>query len=348
MEAGARAAVAVEAARRSASALLNATPEEIAFTGSGSAGWGMAFAALGRWHPGDRILVGRQEWGGNLATMYRIAGASGARVDVIPCEEDGSVSVRALEELIDSRVRLIALTWAPANGGLINPAEAIGQVARRHGIPYFIDAGQALGQMNVDVRALNCDVLKGAARKFLRGPRGTALLYVKQAALSRFEPPYVDVLSAPLDGMTAVLRDDARRFETSEMPVALLCGLSNALNEALDIGIARIESRVRALAQSIRGKLAEIPGVVVRDIGSVHSALVSFTVEGIPASTVKTELGSRGINVGAIGVTYTPFDMRARDLTEIVRASVSYLNIPDEVDALVEAVTELTKNRSFH
>ncbi|WP_256349766.1 aminotransferase class V-fold PLP-dependent enzyme, partial [Pseudomonas gingeri] len=80
------------------------------------------------------------EWAGNLACMAEAVKA-GARLEVIPCDETGAVSVSSLEQLIDARVRLIALTWLPANGGLINPAAAIGEVARRHGIAYFIDAG---------------------------------------------------------------------------------------------------------------------------------------------------------------------------------------------------------------
>ncbi|NML33057.1 aminotransferase class V-fold PLP-dependent enzyme [Paraburkholderia antibiotica] len=341
MEASMQGTQAAESARANAAALFNATPAEIAFTSSGSAGWGMAFAALGRWQAGDRILVGRHEWAGNLATMHHVVDAAGAHIETIPCEDDGTVSVRALDNMIDSRVRLIALTWVPANGGVINPAEAIGDIARRHGIPYFIDAGQALGQMRIDVQALNCDVLKGAARKFLRGPRGTALLYVKQSSLKRFAPPYVDVLSAPFAGDTFSIRDDARRFETSEVSTALLCGLSNALAEAREIGIDRIENWVRPLARNLRERLAAIPGVVVRDLGHAHAALVSFTVDGIAAAEVKSELASRGINVGANGVAYTPLDMQARGLTDIVRASISYLNVPGEIDILVDAVAEI-------
>ncbi|RUP85664.1 aminotransferase class V-fold PLP-dependent enzyme, partial [Corynebacterium propinquum] len=163
----------VEKARQAAGQLLNAPASSIAFASSGSTAWSMAFQALGAWQPGDRILVGRQAWGGNLASMD-LAVQAGARVEVIPCDESGAVCPIALESMIDANVKLIDLTWLPANGGLINPAQAIGAVARRHGIPYLIDAGQAVGQLPVDVQALHCDVLKSAGRKHLRGPRGTA------------------------------------------------------------------------------------------------------------------------------------------------------------------------------
>jgi cysteine desulfurase / selenocysteine lyase len=196
MEASEHGAILVEKARRAAGQLLNAPTASIAFAGSGSTAWSLAFQALGRWQPGDRILVGRHEWGGNLASM-ELAVQAGARIEVIPCDETGAVCPVALEAMIDASVKLIDLTWLPANGGLINPAQAIGEVARRHGIPYFIDAGQAVGQVPVDVQALHCDVLKSAGRKHLRGPRGTALLYVRPDFLARLNPAQRDVFSAP-------------------------------------------------------------------------------------------------------------------------------------------------------
>jgi cysteine desulfurase / selenocysteine lyase len=342
MEAGAAVAERVEAARGSAARLLGATPGEIAFATSGSAAWGLAFASLGPLRAGDRILVGRQEWGGNLATMRRAAERAGAQIETIPCDEAGQVSAAALAEQLDERVRLVALTWLPANGGLINPAAAIGQVTRRAGVPYFIDAGQALGQVPVDVAALGCDVLKGAGRKYLRGPRGTALLYVRESFLPHCEPPYLDVVSAPWTAAEhQALRPDARRFETSELPVALLLGLSAAIDYALALGIPSIRRRIDALATDLRERLASIPGVTVRDLGIERSGLVSFTREGMEASEIKARLACQNIAIGANGIAYTPLDMRARGLTAIARASVSYFTSDDEIDHLVNSLRGL-------
>jgi len=311
---------------------------EIAFVSSGSAGWGAAFAALPALQRGDRILVGRHEWGGNLATMQRAAQAAGAQVEVIPCAPDGSVCAAALASMIDARVRLVALTWLPANGGLVNPAADIGRVTRAAGVPYFIDAGQALGQMPVDVEALGCDVLKGAARKFLRAPRGTALLYVRQSFLPRLQPAFADVLSAPWQADGYHLREDARRFESGEMPIALLLGLGAALRHALDIGIDTIRARIDALARQLRARLAMLDGVTLHDLGTERSGLVAFTLAGIAAQDVRQALAQRKINVGVNGVAYTPLDMQARGLTDIVRASVSYFTTEEELDTLVDGL----------
>jgi cysteine desulfurase/selenocysteine lyase len=339
MDAAAAVGPRLDGMRASAARLLNAHANEIAFATSGSAAFGALFAALPALRAGDRILVGRQEWGGNLATYERAAQRAGARVEVIPCREDGSVDAEALAARLDDTVRLVSLTWLPANGGLINDAAAIGQLTRAAGVPYFIDAAQAVGQIPVDVRMLHCDMLKAAGRKHLRGPRGTALLYVRREFLDQLEPPWVDVLSAPWSANGPMLRDDARRFETSEAPVALLLGLARSIELALEVGIDAIAERVQRLAVRLRERLAEVPTLRLRDLGrGIKSGLVSFTLDGRDAFAVKTALASEGIRVGANGVAYTPLDMQVRGLDSVVRVSLSYLNSEEDIETLATAL----------
>ncbi|MFM0056869.1 aminotransferase class V-fold PLP-dependent enzyme [Paraburkholderia phytofirmans] len=342
MEAGVAAREQTERARLLAAQLLNAQPAEIAMTTGNSPGWGAAFAALDPWQPGDRILVGRHEWGGNLATMRLVAQRAGASIEAIPSDDSGAVAPGALEAMLDDRVRLIALTWLPANGGLINPAAAIGRVARRHGIPYFIDAAQAVGQLPVDVVEVGCDVLSGAGRKALRGPRGTGVLYVRKDFLPRLTPAFVDTRSASLDlNGEPILRNDAARFESAEASLALRCGFANALQEALDIGMDNIRARVDGIAQALRVQLADIPGVTVLDQGVERSGLVAFNVVGLDAVSVQRALAARGVSIGSNGVAYTPMDMTFRGLEQIARASVSYLTTESEIDKLLEGIRAL-------
>ncbi|MGL6093599.1 MULTISPECIES: aminotransferase class V-fold PLP-dependent enzyme [unclassified Pseudomonas] len=340
MEAGEQGAILVEKARRAAGQLLNAPASAIAFASSGSTAWSMAFQALGPWQPGDRILVGRHEWGGNLASM-ELAIQAGARVEVIPCDASGAACPVALEAMLDAKVKLIDLTWLPANGGLINPAQAIGDVARRHAIPYFIDAGQAVGQLPVDVQALQCDVLKSAGRKHLRGPRGTALLYIRPDFLPHLNPAQRDVFSAPWTAEGFDLRNDARRFETSEVSFALLAGLGNALHEINQLGIERVWQRVLQTSARIREALRQIPGISLHDLGNTHSGLIAFNLAGWDSFELKQRLGVKRINIGANGVAYTPLDMQARGLSSVARISVSPLNTDDDIELLVKALREL-------
>jgi cysteine desulfurase / selenocysteine lyase len=342
MEAGAAVQPMLDETRALAAGLINARPADVAFASGCTHAWGVAFAALPPLRPGQRVLVSRHEWGSNVATLARAAYRAGASLQTMACAEDGSVDAAALVRAIDERVALVALTWLPANGGLINDAQAIGAAARAAGVPLLIDAAQALGQMPVDVQAIGCDLLVAPGRKHLRGPRGTALLYARPGWLQRMEPAYLDVNAFASDGgAVPQLSADARRLETGEASVAALLGLRQAILLALDLGADAIAARVRALAGQLRAGLADIAGVNLRDLGTERSALVAFTLDRVGPRQLQQELARRGINIGANGVAYTPLDMRARGLDMIARMSVSYLTTEDEIERALAAVREL-------
>ncbi len=315
--------------------LLNARPEEIAITENATVAWQMAFYSLA-FRPGDRILTAEAEYGANYVAFLQTARRTGALIDVVPSNAAGELDVEALERMIDPRVRLIAITWVPTNGGLTNPAAAIGRVARKHGIPYLLDACQAVGQMRVDVKALGCDMLSATGRKFLRGPRGTGFLYVKRDVLRRLEPPMIDHFAAPWVARDRYeLRDDARRFENWENNYAGHFGLGAAVDYALAIGIGAIEKRSRMLANRLRAGLRRIEGVRVRDLGRNPSAIVSFTIEGHDSLDVVKKADRAGITIGASDPESTLIDAEKRGLPMLVRASPHYYNTEGEVDRLI-------------
>ncbi|WP_172327135.1 aminotransferase class V-fold PLP-dependent enzyme [Mangrovicoccus sp. HB161399] len=338
MEAAASGEETKARARGLAAGLLGCTPEEVAFAPSGAAAWGMAVAALPPFRSGDCILVSRQEWGGNLATLQLMAARSGAVIEQIPVRPCGMADLCALQDRIDGRVRLICLTWLPCNGGLIDDAEGIGRIARAAGVPYAVDAAQALGQLPVDVARIGCDILAGTARKHLRGPRGTALLHVRQGLLAEMSPPWVDIQSAPLSGGVAQPRRDARLLESGEMSGVLTAGLAAALELAAELGPDRIHARVAAMAALLRQRLRAIPGVTLHDRDSDLSGLVAFEVGGLAPALLRERLAARGIAIGVNGTAYTPLDMAARGIGQIARASVSYLTTEREIDVLCSAV----------
>src|SRR5262249_11669186 len=138
--------------------LLNAAPEEIALTENATGAWQMAFYAL-PFAAGDRVLTAEGEYAANSVAYLQLWRRPGAVVEVVPSDASGALDVPALERMIDPHVKLISVTWVPTNGGLVNPAAAIGAVARRHAIPFLLDACQAVGQMPVDVAAIGCDML---------------------------------------------------------------------------------------------------------------------------------------------------------------------------------------------
>lgn len=331
----------VGAVYASVARLLNAAPDEIALTENATAAWQMAFYSL-PFRPGDRILTARAEYAANYVAFLQVARRTGAVIEVVPSDGSGQLDVGALARMIDERARLIAVTWVPTNGGLVNPAAEVGRIAREHGIPFLLDACQAVGQMPADVEALGCDMLSATGRKFLRGPRGTGFLYVRRAMLERLEPPMIDHFAAPWVARDSYrLRDDARRFETWENNYAARLGLGAAVDYALDLGLDAIETRCRTLASRLRAGLAEVPGLELRDLGTRQASIVSFTIEGHEADRVAAAADQAGVTIGVSLPSSTRLDAEARGLPPLVRASPHYYNTEAEIDRLVEVCTAL-------
>ncbi len=341
-EAAARAAAEVDHVYDALARLLNARPDEIAFVENATRAWDMAFYSM-RFCRGDRILTGTAEYASNYIAFLQVASRTGAVVEAVPNDAHGQISLPALRRAIDGRVKLIALTHVPTNGGLVNPAAAVGRVAREAGIPYLLDACQSIGQMPVDVEAIGCDMLSGTGRKYLRGPRATGFLYVSRALLDRLEPPFLDLHAATWVAPERYeVRPDARRFENWETNFAGKLALGVAVDYALELGIEPIRDRVVALAEDLRARLAAMPGVRVHDLGAERCGIVTFTVSGVEPAAVKDRLARERINVTTSSRRSTLLDMDSRGLAMLVRASVHYYNTEEEITRFMTAVAAIS------
>jgi cysteine desulfurase / selenocysteine lyase len=334
-------AVAIDRFYGATADLINAAPEEIAFVSSATRGWDMAFYSF-RFERGDRILTSVADYISNYLAFLQTAARTGAAVVTVPNDEHGQLSIDALRDAVDERVRLIALTHVPTNGGLVNPVAEAGTIAREAGIPYLLDACQSAGQLPLDVDAIRCDALSATGRKFLRGPRGTGFLYVRAGLLERLDPPLIDMRAADWIAPDRYeLRGDGRRFEEWEQDYAGKVGLARAIDYALGWGVDAIWQRVSDLGGRLRAQLAELDGVTVRDVGEERCAIVTFDVAGVPADQVMGTLRRRGINVSVSATSSAVIESLERGLPDLVRASPHYFNTSDELDRLVEAVAAI-------
>ena len=340
-EAAARADVAVERVYDAAATLLGCSRDEIAIVENATRAWDMAFYSI-PFQPGDRILTAMAEYASNYIAFLQISKKTGAVVEVVPNDAHGQLSLEALRKMIDERVKLIAITHVPTNGGLVNPIVEVGKVARENGILYLVDACQSVGQMPIDVEQIGCDMLSATGRKYLRGPRGTGFLFVRKNVLERLEPPLLDLHAAEwVDKDRYVMVPDARRFETWETNYAGKIGLAVAIDYALGWGMDTVWRRVKNLAYMLRSQLSPLPGVIVRDRGVTQCGIVTFTVEDKDPEEIRLALSRQHINVSVTRRESTLLDMDARGLETMVRASVHYFNNEEEVERFCRAVEVL-------
>ena len=239
---------AIEHTYDAAASLINCSRDEIALMENATSAWGMAFYSLPL-RAGDRILTSMAEYASNYIAYLQVSQKTGAVVEAIPDDPYGQISIDALCNAIDERVKLISVTHIPTSGGLVNPVAEVGKVAREAGVLFLVDACQSVGQVPIDVQQIGCDMLSTTGRKYLRGPRGTGFLYVKRELVERLEPVFLDLHSASWVARDRYeVRNDARRFENWESNIAGKIGLATALDYAQQWGMKEIWNRIKTLA----------------------------------------------------------------------------------------------------
>jgi len=322
----------------SAAQLLNCQPGEIAFVENATRAWDMAFYSF-NFKPGDKILTAVAEYGSNVIAYLQQAKRSGVEVVFIPNDGHGQVDTGALSKMIDNKVKLISISHIPTGGGLVNPAIEIGRIARQHGIPYLLDACQSVGQIPVEVDAIGCDLLSITGRKYLRGPRGTGLLYVRNTILNELDPPFLDQHAADLISPTEYkVREDAKKFENWEQFFAGKYALAVAIDYALSWGLDSIQQRIYGLADYLRNQLSDLDDITVTDEGIEKCGIVTFTSRSRDADSIKNLLAEKKINVSVSDGSGSLVSFQQRGLKQLVRASVHYFNTEAEIENFVNCL----------
>ena len=323
--------------------ILGAQPRNVAIVENSTVAFFQALSAFD-FKPGDVIVTTRNDYISNQLGYLSLAQRHGVEVRRAADLPTGGADPHSVQQLLrDRRVRLLAVTWVPTNSGLMQPVETLGEIAEAAGVPYLVDACQAVGQIPIDVSKLKCDFLSATARKFLRGPRGIGFLYVSDRALKRGDfPLYIDMRGADWVAADRFLPvPDARRFENWEFPYSLVLGLGEAARYALAVGIERGGSRARQLAAALRDKLKVVPGVRVLDRGNQLAAIVTFAFAGWDATELSKVLRKRGINSSASLRAYAVIDMDEKHTSSALRFSPHYYNTDDELNSAVDALQSL-------
>jgi cysteine desulfurase / selenocysteine lyase len=259
---------------------------------------------------------------------------TGCQLVLVEDDEHGQMDLEALERaLAEDEAAMVSMVHVPTQSGLVNPAAEAGRLCREAGVLFVLDACQSAGQLPLDVRELGCGILTGNGRKFIRGPRGTGFLWMHPELIPRVEPVMLDLHAANWVAPDRYeVRGDAGRFEMWERDAAAQIGLGVAVDHALGWGIDAIAERNAVLAAGLRARLAELPGVTVRDRGAQLCAITTFTVEGMEPDEVQARLRAEAINVSVSTLDSAQLDLSRRGLESVVRASLHYVTTEEELD----------------
>jgi cysteine desulfurase / selenocysteine lyase len=321
--------------------LLGGQPRNWAFCYSATDAYARALSAI-PFRANDVILTTNDDYISNqfaFLSLQKRFGIHIVRADDLP---GGGVRADHLIELAHQlHPVLIAVTHVPTNAGRVQPVEVFGPVARAVGAWYLVDACQSVGQMPVDAGAIGADFLSATGRKFLRGPRGTGLLYVSDRVLEAgLEPLFIDMRGADwLTDDTYLPQPTARRFEQWESSPASVLGLSAALRYAASVGMVAVQERNALLMSRLKHGLAKVSGLHLFNEADVPEAsLLLFTLPGQRPDALQAALKQHRINFSMSYTNFALIDWQRKGVDWALRFSPHYYNTEDEVDAVVDVI----------
>lgn len=350
-EAAALKAAAIRDFYTEAARLFNCKPTNIAFTSSATDSYTRALSSI-PFQQGDVILTDNDGFVSNQIQFLSIQKRLGIKIVHIHNAPIGGVDLDDLEaKLKKYQPRLLAITHIPTNSGLVQPVHAIGRLydayskANPDKTWYILDACQSAGQMKLDLAALHCDFLTATGRKFLRGPRGTGILYISDRALQAgLEPLFIDMRGAEwIEKNKYRPVPDAKRFEDWEFAYSTVLGTKAAIEYCLAIGEHRIWQRVQSLADYMRQELSLIGNTQVLDRGPMLGGLITFHVKGSDPVFIVDALLKRKINVVPSYRAFGLIDFDEKGVTWAIRASPHYYNTVEELETFIASMKEIIR-----
>ena len=289
---------------------------------------------------GDEIIVTAMEHHSNIVPWQLLCEEKGAKLKVIPMNDEGELLINEFEKALNPKVKFISVVHVSNSLGTINPVKEIISKAHKHNIPVLIDAAQSIVHSELDVQDLDCDFLAFSSHKMF-GPTGTGVLYGKEKYLEKM-PPYQgggEMISSVSFEKTTY-NDIPFKFEAGTPNIADVIALKEAISFINDLGkenIAAYESTLLAYAAE---RLSSIPAAKLIGTAKHKVSVQSFVIEGIHHFDVGQMLDTRGIAVRT-GHHCTQPLMDHFGIEGTVRASFAVYNTKAEIDQLTEGINRI-------
>ncbi len=333
---------ACEASRRTVTDFIGARhAHEVIFTRGTTESINLIAASFGKKYlkAGDSILLSGMEHHSNIVPWQLICEEKGARLKVIPIDENGELVLDSLDSLLGDGVKLVAFNYVSNALGTINPAKEIITAAHRHGIPVMLDAAQAVQHLEVDVQHLDVDFLAFSSHK-LYGPTGIGILYGKEEWLNKL-PPYQGggEMIKTVSFEKTTYNDLPFKFEAGTPDMAGMIGLGAAIDYVQGLGLDKIQRAEHELMGYAIEILREIKGLrLIGNTDASHRAgVVSFLVGDIHPFDMGEILDRQGIAVRTGHHCAQPIMDHYR-IPGTVRASMAIYNTRAEMDRLAAGI----------
>ena len=335
-----RATDAYEGAREKVRQFLNAAADrEIIFVRGTTEGINLVAQTWGRQNvgPGDEIILSAMEHHSNIVPWQILSQEKGARLRVIPINDDGELLLDEYESLLNDRTKLVSVVHQSNALGTINPVAQIVELAHRRGVPVLLDGAQSIAHLPVDVSRLDCDFYVFSGHK-LYGPTGIGVLYGK-AALLESMPPYQGggEMIRSVTFAETLYNTIPNKFEAGTQNIAGSVGLGAAIDYVTALGMDNIAAYEQELLTYGTARLSEIGPVRLIGTARHKGSILSFVMENAHPHDVGTILDAAGVAVRTGHHCAQPL-MDRYGIPATVRASLAFYNTKEEIDTLVRGI----------
>lgn len=335
-----RATDAYEGAREKVRRFLNAAADrEIIFVRGTTEGINLVAQTWGRQNigPGDEIIISAMEHHSNIVPWQMLSQETGARLRVIPINDDGELLLDEYESLLNERTKLVSVVHQSNALGTINPVEQMVELAHRRGVPVLLDGAQSIAHLPVDVARLDCDFYVFSGHK-LYGPTGVGVLYGK-AALLEAMPPYQGggEMIRSVTFAETLYNTIPNKFEAGTQNIAGSVGLGAAIDYVTALGMEQIAAYEQELLAYGTARLAEIEPVRLIGMARHKGSILSFVMENAHPHDIGTILDAEGVAVRTGHHCAQPL-MERYGIPATVRASLAFYNTKEEIDTLVRGI----------
>jgi cysteine desulfurase/selenocysteine lyase len=338
-----KATLGFEAVRDQVQAFIKAANrEEIIFTKGTTESINLVAFSFGEAFvgEGDEIIVSEMEHHANIVPWQMMAARKGAKIRVLPFDDDGRLMIEKLDELIHEKTKLIAVCHVSNTLGTINPLKAIIDKAHASGVRVLVDGAQAVNHVPVDVVGLDVDFYAFSAHKMF-GPNGVGVLYGKKELLEQM-PPYQGggemISEVSFDGTT--YNEIPYKFEAGTPHITGVVAFGEAIRYLEDMGVEAVAEYEHQLLVYATEKMMAIPGMVIYGTQAGKSGVITFNVEGIHSFDLSTMLDKMGIAVRSGRLCADPV-MQHYNVSGTIRISFAVYNTMDEVDRFIAALKKL-------
>ncbi|MFF5145041.1 aminotransferase class V-fold PLP-dependent enzyme [Streptomyces sp. NPDC013157] len=322
--------------------VLDAPVDDLALFDSATRAWSSAVDAL-RFTGADRVWITPYEYAGSLILWTELRRRTGLRIEVVPLTPSGDLDLEWMRRNIREDVVAVSVPHVPSGCGIVNPVEEIGRILAPWPCLYLVDACQSVGQLDVSVREIGCDLLTGAGRKFLCGPRGTGFAAIGPRLRAVAAPVFHDLHVADMTSADnyEVHTESARRFEYAERSAAAVRGLEAALQHHLAGSDG--PGTGPSPRDAVRCIVDELPSTRLIDPGTRHASIVTFVCELMPASRIRDELAARGVSVWVAQGNHTPLYLPGQGVAHGVRVSPHHYTSPQDIEVFARALREVIR-----